>query len=310
MRISGRTAVWSTALAVLLAFTACEEMPTALDGSQDPAAEVEMDLPHSSTSGLVNSDAPFKNWRQGFNHGTEGWFGMETGDFLGWCGTISQEDRGGSGVAPSAGRGYAVVTQGDCHSDWDFLDVIGGGDNLVGVPWAPGPGFAAIGNAWPDGGYTVELDIYLDPTSYEAVAPPPGSWVFECLSAPCWTGAVIGYSVSFMTLDDLNFHYLWIPVNEGNGSLLVDGHEVTEPGWYTFRFVFGSDDGQLDVAFELADRRGGTLFTRSMDETLYLGDEPGDYAVSNVGTGYAWFTSVSDGLELPIDEYRLQRGSR
>lgn len=38
------------------------------------------------------------------------------------------------------------------------------------------------------------------------------------------------------------------------------------------------------------------------------GSSPSDFAVAEVGTDYAWFTSISPGLELPIDEYRVRRG--
>ena len=296
----------AAAVALAAVTSACDEVPTAtVEPSQPQAAEIVVGPHASSTAGLVNSNAPFRNWHQGFDHGTEGWYGKDQPGELGWCGTIERVDRRGSGVQPSAGRAYAVVAQDLCNELWGdaFTDPELG--TPLGLPWSPGPGFAAIGRPMPASGYTVELDIYLDPDSYVAVPPPAGTYVQEF---PTWSGAVIGYSVSFMTLDDGAFHYLWAPVMEGDGSLVVNGHEVTDAGWYTFRFVFGDDGGDLTVTFELADRRGRTLMSEIVDETFFVGDDPSGYAASNVATGYAWFTSVSTGLELPIDEYRVRPG--
>lgn len=174
----------------------------------------------------------------------------------------------------------------------------------MGASWAPGPQFSALFQPFPEGGYMVELDVYLGP-SYEAVGPAEGTYVFEF---PTWKGAVVGYSVSFGTLSNGSFHYLWMPVWEGDGELLVDTHPVTEAGWYAFRFVFQDHDGELAVDFELADRTGQTLFTKSMTSTFYGGTPVSDFATSNVATGYAWFTSISPGLVLPIDEYQVRRG--
>lgn len=291
------------ALAGLFAgVVACEETPTTPEAPSSTEAPAEISGVHgtSSMNGLLNSNAAFKNWKQGFNHGTGGWYGMETPDGLGWCGTIEQTMRRSGDVSPSAGRAYATVEQGGCNAH--FSDMFGAG--LVGVPWAPGPGFAALFNPMPADGYVHELDIYLDP-SYEAVPPAEGTFVFEAVFP--WEGAVIGYSVSFFSGGA--FNYLWIPVWEGDGELLVDSYSVTEAGWYTFRFVFSDDGGSLAVDFELADRTGGTLFTRSMSSTYYAGAPVSGFDPADVTTGYAWFTSVSRGLELPIDEYRVRRGN-
>lgn len=288
-----------TTLVLAVFVGACDETPTMPDGAERPTASMEGHGPStSSTSGLVNSNAPFKNWHQGFNHGTAGWYGMETAGELGWCGTVETRDRRSSDLAPSAGRGYAVVAQDGCNDLWS--ETYGAG--LVGAPWAPGPAFSALGGPFPDAGYLMELDVYLDP-SYEAVGPAAGTFVFEF---PAWMGAVIGYSVSFMTLDDGAFHYLWLPVWEGDGELLVDTHPITEAGWYTFRFVFTDAGGSLAADFELADRGGATLFTKSMGSTFFSGTPVSDFDPANVGSGYTWFTSISRGLELPIDEYHVR----
>lgn len=281
--------------------SACEEGPTEPRASTDSEARAQISDLHglASSASMLNSSAPFRVWTQGFDHGTDGWYGQETSGELGWCGTVEQVTRPSGDVPPSAGRGYAAVSQGGCNAHWS-----GEFGPLVGAPWAPGPQFSALFQPFPEGGYVVELDVYLDP-SYEAVGPAEGTYVFEF---PTWKGAVVGYSVSFGTLSNGSFHYLWMPVWEGDGELLVDIHPVTEAGWYTFRFVFQDHDGELAVDFELADRTGQTLFRKSMTSTFYGGTPVSDFATSNVATGYAWFTSISPGLELPIDEYRVRRG--
>lgn len=306
------TRLLALALAGLFAgVVACDEAPTTPEASSPTEAPAEISDVRglSAIGGLLNSNAAFKNWKQGFNHGTDGWYGMETPGGLGWCGTIEQVARGNGDVLSSTGRAYAAVTQGTCNGLWNSPPPDGFGSGLVGAPWAPGPGFAALFNPMPADGYVMELDVYLDP-AYEAVGPASGTFVFEAGSGPSlWEGAVIGYSASFFELSSGAFNYLWMPVWEGDGELLVDSYRVTEAGWYTFRFVFSDDAGSLAVDFELADRTGGTLFTRSMNSTYFGGAPVSGFDPANVATGYTWFTSVSRGLELPIDEYRVRRGN-
>lgn len=302
-----------TFLFLSMVVVSCDDQPTSPDQSSSAvtgaavAPATSTGAHQASSSGVVHSRAPFSNWYQGFNHGTDGWYGAETAGALGWCGQIGQVAGRGGSIAPSAGRGYATVSQGTCNTFYDD-EFSFPGVTLVGAPWAPGPNFAALFRPWPDAGYVMELDIYLDP-AYEAVGPEEGTYVFEF---PTWKGAVFGYSVSFATLDDGAFHYLWTPVMSGVDKLLVGGgeYEVTEAGWYTFRYVFNDDGGALAVDFELAKRRGGTVHTESLDALFYAPSlSPADFLVSNVGTGYAWFTSISRGLTLPIDEYHVRQGN-
>lgn len=323
------------AVLAVLAIAACDQAPTTPELTQDQAANVEIDPPRSSTSGLTHSSAPFRNWHQGFNHGTEGWFGKNEPGLLGWCGTIDAQRRarGAGSMAPSAGRGYAVVEQDVCNAHWDgeFAGDEEGDPfyplgTLVGVPWAPGPGFAAIGGEWPSSGYTVELDIYLDPDDpdYTAAPPPEGQWVFtdifKLFGAPSlaefYRNSVFTYSVSFEDpAGSFAFNYVGISVLEGSSGLSVGVPSspslttITEAGWYTFRFVLTDDGGDLAITFELDDRRGTTLVSMPVASMLFAPTaSPSDFTAQSIGTGYAWFTSVAEGLELPIDEYRIRRG--
>ena len=287
---------------VLSMFFACSESPTTPTtfGSSNPTI-----VPQSNAS-LLNSNAPFKNWHQGFNQGTAGWFGGETMGPLGWCGEVEQRT---GGVGPSAGPAYATVAQSGCNAFWTSIF----GPGFRSGPWAPGPDFAGFSTVWPTGGFVVELDIYLDPT-WTAAALDPGEFIFGPDGGfPVFSNTtVFTYAVSVRELASPadafgSFRYFAVPVISDGGKLLIFGREVSEAGWYTFRHVIGNDGGRLTVDFELAERRGGTLFTIPVVTTLF-GETVSDLSATDFGSGYIWFLSISPGLDLPIDEHRVRRG--
>lgn len=274
--------------------TACSDSPASPEAS-------------TSVASATNSNAPFKTWHQGFNHGTEGWFGEETAGSLGWCGEIAQVDRRDGDVEPSAGAGYATVAQSTCNDFWDGIFSPIFGATLVNGPWGPGPDFALLSNVWPSGGFVMELDIYLDP-SWTAGILDPGT--VNPFTPP---GTVFTYLASLRELGSPDnafgtFHYFGVPVLPDNGKLSIFGHEVTAAGWYTFRHVFSDDGGGLAVDFELAERRGGTLFAVPITTRFFSGEPTSDLTPTDVGSGYVWFAGIASGLELPIDEHRVRRG--
>lgn len=279
---------------------ACQEAPTAPDGLSSAAATGPATESPETTDGIAS--AMFPNVHQGFNHGTDGWFGGETAGPNGWCGTIEHQDRGSSGVTPSAGNGYATVEQGPCNA---FFAGLFGAD-LVNAPWAPGGDFSNFSDSWPAAGFVTELDIYLDP-AWEANPPPAPSVNFF---AP--PGTVFTYAVSVRELSSPKeagaFHYFFVPVLPGGNGLSILGHEIGEPGWYTFRHLLRDEGGQLAVDFELAERRGGTLFAEPITTRFYTGLPTADLDPMTLGSGYSWFPAVAHGLELPIDEHRVRPG--
>jgi hypothetical protein len=280
----------------------CERAPTGadrFDALQPPG-------PQTSAASALNSAAPFKNWHQGFNHGTTAWYGGDTPGPLGWCGQITQVEKGGGSLQPSAGQAYATVEQGVCNDFWDGI-FSAPGATLVNGPWAPGPDFGLFSSVWPTGGFVMELDIYLDP-SWTVGALEPGTVNFF---AP--PGAVFTYAASLRELGSPadafgTFYYFAVPVMPNDGKLTVLGHDVTEAGWYTFRHVFSDDGGELAVDFELAERSGGTLFTEPITTEFFSGAPTSNLIPTDLGSGYIWFASIAPGLELPIDEHRLRRG--
>ena len=233
-------------------------------------------------SGMANSNADFPVWHQGFNHGTEGWITDDTAGLHGWCGDIQQLDRGEGDVRPSAGKGYAVVSHGACNDFWDDAFPDGSGPYSFGVDYS---------TQWPAGGVVHELDVHLDP------AWPAGT--FFLLAA------------SFNQPDTpypAGLRYVATSVTATGDEVLVGDHEVTEAGWYTFRYVFTSDAGALDATFELTDR-GRILATVDLATTAFTGELTDSFDVADLGTGYIFFAALSDGLDLPIDEHQMRPGS-
>ncbi len=230
---------------------------------------------------MANSGADFAVWHQGFNHGTEGWITDQTEGDKGWCGDIEQVMRGDGDVAPSAGRAYATVSHGACNEFFAAAFPDGSGPYSFGVDYS---------TAWPTGGFVYELDIHLDP-DWE-------TGTFFVLAAS-FNQPALAYPTGL--------RYFMTSVTATPGGLMVGDHEVTDAGWYTFRYVFRSDGGSLAATFELADH-GRVLDAVALTTTAFSGESTADFDAEDVGTGYLWFAGLSEGLELPIDEHMMRHG--
>lgn len=259
----------------LFALTGCETPPVGPDTNDRVAAEGQ----HLA----AQSNAPFELWRQGFNHGTAGWVTGDVAGPEGWCGDIEQVMRGTGDIQPSGGRAYAIVRESPCNAFHQERGFYSSG---------PASGLMPLNRAFPTGGYVQRLDVYLDP-----------DW-------PDGTG--FGYVVSFQNLDyaiPLSFRYLPLTVVKENGTLTVAGHAIDVAGWYTFHHRFYSDGGRLAVDFRLV-RDGLTLVETSLSDTpsLFWNEAPASLAADNTGSGYIWFSFISGGLGLAVDEQQLRRG--
>ena len=293
----------STAAAALLASLAVGvTVPMAV-----PVAEA-MDAPPVP---MTRSAAPFVNWHQGFEHGTDGWYDASTAGPLGWCGGIRQmtpDNRGSVGLRPSAGRSYGIATLNSCNVFWSSMGV------PFGAPYAPGPDLALYSSEWPRAGYVTELDIYLDPAW--SLSGYTGSFEFAGSSRD----ALVQYAATIFPLDYQpgDFHtgpHYFVTVNalRSEGTLEVAGHRITAAGWYTARFIFSDEDGSVRVDFELDDRDGRTL---TREESVAPVDLLGPFqfpytspvSTAEYGSGHVWFFDIAYGLELPIDEHRVRRG--
>lgn len=291
-RSAGRSVgrVMSLALATLVvAAMGCEQAPT--DPETADASSVAEEDASTSSSAMMNSDAPFPVFHQGFEQDTEAWVDASDPGPLGWCGSIDRVPRGSGSVMPSAGRAHATVEDGACNEFWTGVF----GSAFTSAPASLDPDLLSTG--WPASGFVQELDIYLDPgETGDGVAfiYANSLCVFGPDPDPCGV--------------DFDFRYFAVVVTASEGAMDVAGHQVTEAGWYTFRHVFGSEaDGTLTVDFQLVDD-GRTLHTEPIEGTLLTGESTSDFDVDDLGSGYVWFVSVADGLALPIDQHQLRPG--
>ena len=232
-------------------------------------------------------------WEQTFNQNTEGWITNATSGQQGWCGSISQFASNEGPVSSLAQSGYAAAMGGPCNSYWQDQGF------PASAPYSPAGGFSST---WPENGFANELDIYLDP-QWEA-------------------GSGFGFSVSALNQDgshlssDSHSGYFVFQVSADNstGSLLVGSSTqtvftspqnlesgkhftVNESGWYTFRHEFFNSGGNLSVDLQLL-KNGSVVYEERYNTSFSITEEVG-------GNEYAWFTFISDGLNLPIDEHKF-----
>ncbi|HSM36533.1 MAG TPA: hypothetical protein VK837_09080 [Longimicrobiales bacterium] len=265
----------TAAVALLVLLAGCTDPPTA------PLPGAVPDSLSPAAIAAERSSAPFKVVRQDFNHGTALWSDNDIEGFGGWCGDIRQIARGDGPVGPSAGRGYALVSHGTCNAFWTAEGF------TESAPYAPALDTDAFSSRWIASGYVQLLDVYLDP-SEEALA-------FQ-------------YAVSIHLLDSGEFRYFAVDVGPGAGGLLVGTHALETAGWYTFALSFQeAPGGGLSVEFQLRDD-GRVIASQALDQTLFTMEDPSSFAVENVGTGESWFSFISPGIELPIDEFSIRPG--
>ena len=290
-------------LAVLIIFAACKENPsTSYDGE---ALQIEE---NADNLAMVNSNADFPVFHQVFNHNTHPWATKEDAGPTGWCGSIEHKDRRSNGeISPVVGRGYATITHGVCNEFWD--------DVFVNADEAPFPdGFTSapattlepglLSTKFPASGYVQQLDIYLDP-AYPAENEAPTFIDPLGIDDVVFSFAnTVGNQTQVIL--EAEFVYFTTFVVKENGSLKIGDYQVDEAGWYTFRHVFGSEDGSLTVDFELLQNRQ-LLYTESIDTSL-SGVPTSDLTTDDLGSAYLWFPTIADGVELPIDQHRLRPG--
>lgn len=288
-RSFGRLA--SLALTTLVvAAMACDQAPT--DPETVDASSVADGDASKSSSAMMNSNAPFPVFHQGFEHDTEAWIDGSDPGPLGWCGSIERVPRGSGSVMPSAGSAHATVEDGACNAFWT---------GVFGSEFTSGPASSdlnLLSTGWPASGFVQELDVYLDPAETDdgvAFIYANSLCVFGSDPEPCGV--------------DFDFRYFAVVVTAREGAMDVAGHPVTEAGWYTFRHVFGSQgDGTLTVDFQLMDD-GRPLHSAPVEGTLLTGESTSDFDVEDLGSGYIWIVSIADGLALPIDQHQLRPGS-
>lgn len=233
----------------------------------------------------------FKAFHQGFESNTKAWSDQDVPGILGWCGSIDLEDKNSGTIVPSKGSGYAIIKWGECNYFWSS-DPAENPDKAAGTPVfthsAPATQDPDLwSTSWPSNGYTQQLDIYLDPAMFEE-------------------GTAFSYFNSvFVPEDENHFRYFAVFVDKVGDHLEVMNENISEKGWYTFRYTFSSDiDGNLLVTFELWKDKG-QIMSETIDATFYTGELTLTIPASELGSGYIWFESLQEGVGLPIDEHYL-----
>lgn len=254
---------------------------------------------------MLNSSAPFTVLSQGFNSSLTPWVDRSVEGPGGWCGDISLAERGSSDLEPSAGKGFAHVSNGGCNT---FYTNQFGPTYTSGA--ASGPNPELLSSKFPESGFVQELDIYLNPAYPSGVS----TTIFNSEGSISPTGeedVVFTYANSVCQVCDLaSFQPLYFAVSvvKDDGDLLVADYKIEEKGWYTFRQVFESDkEGKLTVEFQLL-KKGRLLHSMPIDATFLSGQSTSSFDVASLGSGYIWFVSVADGLQLPIDENYMRLG--
>lgn len=247
----------------------------------EPLSQNELEV-YDAKSLTGAENAAFPTFHHNFNHDLGPWVDGSVEGEAGWCGTVQLRDRRSSDIKPSAGRGFATVMHGSCNEFW-----IGQGFESS----APGGGDPAyFSSSFPKSGFIQQLDVYLDPDAFEQ-------------------GLAFVYSNSLFYPElGFGFRYFPIEVIKAGEALYVDGFEVNDARWYTFKYLFDQNaDGDLLVNFELL-QKGQSLYDTSIERTLLTGEATSGFEADSMRSGYIWFVSIQEGVELPIDEHVLRPG--
>lgn len=225
----------------------------------------------------------FENWRQAFTSDTGGWATSADPGPSGWCGEIERVHVDElmctvGEIRPLSGDTYAVIRHGECNEF--YSDIFPDGS-------APASAFRPHNESFPDGGFVSSLNIYLDPAWEE--------------------GAGFGYAEAFQVLDEdwPNFRYVFVPVARTEAGLFVEDFQVSEAGWYTFSTVFSSEGKSLRADFVLS-RHGWPLHRHAHDTTMFSQQPVASFNIDNTSNAYIWFTHISEGLDLAIDEEQMR----
>lgn len=250
------------------------------EAEQLPSPGLE-EINAKTTVGAENANFP--TFHHNFNEDWGPWVDNSIEGQWGWCGTIELANRQTSNIPPSAGKGFAILTNGTCNEYYTAEGF------ATSAPATFDP--ALWGNNFPKNGFIHQLDIYLEPDDFE-----PGN--------------AFTYANSlFYEVADYPFRYFAIEVEKSDDKLWVEEYEVKETGWYTFRHSnSGDENGNLKVDFELL-KDGKKLYSTSINQSLLTEESTSSFRAAELGSGYIWFVSIQDGVGLPIDEYFLRPGS-
>jgi hypothetical protein len=258
---------------------------------------------------LVGSaSAAGPTYRNGFEIDTDGWFNNS--------GTITRHPSGyvnpgdfGSGINSATGGFHARLNRGGC------VTKVGGVGTTVHCS-GPFTRWGGYNSTWPAGGYTTQVDVYLD-TAYATANADSTSGNLDLVTDPtnvAEKGTRFDYSSAINNNSGNHLRDFGFNVSTGLagdncsgftviGTTNVDrigadpngpGHQcIPTSGWYTFKHTFSENAGFLKVLMEIIPVSGGPAtasFTIS-------GIDP----IATVGCNrYGWFSN-QEIWGLPID---------
>jgi hypothetical protein len=269
--------------------------------------------------GIGTAHASTPTYSNGFETDTAGW--------LNNSGTITRQPSNyvnpgdyASGIASAAGGFHARLDRGECVTD------VGGGGPTVNCP-GPFTRWGGYNQTWT-GGYTTQVDIYLDAEYAQANADSYGGNI-TCLEAstpssdPACKGTRFDYTSAInsatpnLTGDPVHLRDFAFSVSTGLDGDNCGGFTITaqtnvnrtganpnaadsnDPqcidvaGWYTFKHTFSEVNGYLNVLMEIIPV-GSTTAAATWTIT---GIDP----IETVGCNrYGWF-SDQEIYGLPID---------
>jgi hypothetical protein len=282
--------------------------------------------------GLVGpAGAVTPTYSNGFETDTAGWFDnsgtiTQRPDFYDTSGDLPYAD----GIDSASGGFHARLDRGTCQTQ------VGGGGDTVNCP-GPFTRWGGYASTWY-GGWTTQVDIYLDATYAQENADSYGGNI-ACLEAsdpsldPACKGTRFDYTSAVNNaegnhLRDFGFNVATGPDLHGNltctGWIATAGTNVNrtgadaynpafnpqcipDSGWYTFKHTFYADGNNLKVLMQIIPVGSATPVA---DWTVTSGDlivSPSGPSESVGCNRYGWFSN-QEIFGLPIDNASIDGG--
>jgi len=158
-----------------------------------------------------------------------------------------------------------------------------------------------------DGGFIVEVDVYLDLTDPQVLSGVNADYGFDVASAVNTQAGGHRRDFIFHAASNTAGQILIGSSNTTNfaprGDLAGGPHQViTTSGWYGFQWVYrDAGDGTLAVDTNLLDAGGSVIWTRTLNNITDV------IATQIGGNRYLWFL-FHETDRLPIDNSRINTG--
>jgi hypothetical protein len=232
----------------------------------------------ASLPAAASAAAPSKDFFNGFEKNTAGWFGV-TGSTITRVPSGDTSTAYATGVAAATGGYYARLGMGTNTTCPNFQN--------VPIPWYQGPytNWGGTSSTFPTGGYSTGVDIYLDVAYATAHLDTRFDWG-SSISDPSgnfrrdFVFNVASDATGFVISGGNNSNRCSADPASGNTPV-----QVTAPGWYTFEHTFtGTTGGALSVYLQLINKSTSAVVGH------WLLSTPSDIIGTTVGgNNIGWF---------------------